>query len=441
MKYSLQIIIAFCYWLCASPVAAVSLDEHPKLLAIANQLIAEKQYSRAELEIIFDAAKIQQSVLDAMQNPPEYHLTWGKYRKLFLQQDRILQGVEFWQSYAEPLARAEQQYGVPSSIIVAIIGVESKFGKHKGKHKVLDSLVTLVLGFERRSKFFATELKEFLILTKKNHLQTDTVLGSYAGAMGLPQFISSSYRNYAVDFSGDGVIDLINQPEDAIGSVANYFIKNGWQVGQPISSPAHRAVAAEIAARASNRRKVQHTAVTLRALGAPIAKAISDTEKLGIVKLNASEVVPASGNRREYIVRAGDTACQVAEAHGIACKTLFKLNKLDNKGTIFRGQRLQLAASEQPIQTVDSSLRQTEAAKQKWQISANTNPGDKNDNASEMNDEDAENMPRYFFTHENFYVITRYNQSVLYAMAVTDLSAAIADAREKSLQLSGGVSQ
>ncbi|MFT5656369.1 MAG: membrane-bound lytic murein transglycosylase B, partial [Arenicella sp.] len=143
--------------LWTSAANAVDIDKYPKLLEVADQLIAENYYSQAELTAVFEKADFQQSVLDAMQSPAEYKLTWGKYRKIFLQHDRITQGADFWLQYSAELERAENQYGVPASMIVSIIGVESKFGKYKGSHKVLDSLVTLVIGFERRSKFFASE--------------------------------------------------------------------------------------------------------------------------------------------------------------------------------------------------------------------------------------------------------------------------------------------
>ena len=144
---------------------------------------------------------------------------------------RVADGVKFWQKYRTALERAEHEYGVPPEMIVAIIGVESRFGEHRGAHRVIDSLVTLVVGFPRRSKFFSNELQEFLVLCREQNFTPGDISGSYAGAMGYPQFISSSYRAYAVDFNGDGKTDLINDPVDAIGSVANYFSRHGWRHG------------------------------------------------------------------------------------------------------------------------------------------------------------------------------------------------------------------
>ena len=479
---------------------AISLSEHPKLQAVADELVAQGHYSQVELEVIFEQAEIQQSILEAMLNPAEYKFTWGKYRKLFLQADRIQQGVDFWNKYESEFARAEQEFGVPASIIAAIIGVESKFGKYKGKHKVLDSLVTLVVGFERRSKFFAKELKEFLLLSKDNDLEVGKIMGSYAGAVGFPQFIASSYRAYAVDFSGDGKTDLIDQPIDAIGSVANYFVKNGWLAGQPVTSQAHSALPNQVTALASRKRRVEHKALDLRELGAPISEGVSDAEKLAVLMLNANEVVESAEESGVYIVRAGDTACEVAERHNVSCKTLFKLNNLSKNGAIFRGQRLKLPLSEDhdakdskkasgreqavanfevyivragdtaceiaenhnvscktlfKVNDLDKSgaillgqklklpvaspppvdVKKThKVSGSKWEISSASQPSTPSKTSTPSTPIDDLSLPQpiYFFTHENFYVITRYNQSVLYAMAVYDLSIEIDKAKRQT---------
>jgi membrane-bound lytic murein transglycosylase B len=381
-------------------VSAIQLNEHPKLQTVADQLVAEDYYTQAELEQVFAQATEQQTVLDAMLSPAEYKFTWGKYRKLFLQDDRISQGVVFWQEHEETLLRAEQEYGVPASVIVAIIGVESKFGVYRGKHKVLDSLVTLVIGYPRRSAFFAKELKEFLILSKENQLDATSVLGSYAGAVGYPQFISSSYRNYAVDFSGDGIVDLINQPIDAIGSIANYFIENGWVPGESVTSEAHLEVSDAIRLRANRKRKTRYTAKELREDGAFLNESIAGQEMLNVLMLDASETVNEPRRSNIYVVRAGDTACQIAEQFEMRCASLFKLNDLNSEGKIYRGQRLKLP---------EAKLQKAG----KWSVKNNM------DDASTLQE-------RFFYTHNNFYAITQYNHSVLYAMAVHELSKAIA---------------
>ncbi len=400
----------------------INLNDHPKVKVVADKLIEKGYYKQDELNRIFAEAVFQQSVLDAMTSPAEYKFTWGKYRKLFLKPDRIEQGVEFWQLNKADLSRAEKEYGVPASVIVAIIGVESKFGKYKGKHKVLDSLVTLVSGFPRRSKFFASELEEFLILSKENGLDATQTLGSYAGAVGFPQFISSSYRNYAVDFNKDGRTDLIDQVPDAIGSIANYFIENGWKPGQPVTSRPISYVNSDVQDMANRKRKVQYTAGELRQKGAELAANIGNDEKLGVLMLDASEEVHDSKSSNTYIVRSGDTACQIAERFKVPCRTFFKLNKLDSQGRIYRGQRLKLPSVAKSTSENKSSSKPTES---KWELASKQKAAQSEDKT----------QPLYFFTHHNFYAITKYNHSVLYAMAVHDLSQAIdAEYQKASVQ-------
>jgi membrane-bound lytic murein transglycosylase B len=165
-------------------------------------------------------------------------LDWYQYRPIFLTESRIAKGAEFWRAHAETLDRASRKYGVSPEIIVAIIGVETLYGTRKGKHLVLDSLATLAFRYPKRGKFFRSELEEFLVLAQQESFDTPRVKGSYAGAMGIPQFISSSYRRYAVDFDENGVRDLLNSETDAIGSVANYLNVHGWQRDGAVALPA-----------------------------------------------------------------------------------------------------------------------------------------------------------------------------------------------------------
>ena len=424
-----------------SDVYAVRLADYPKLQAVADELIAEKHYTQAQLDEIFSHAVVKQSVLDAMTSPAEYKFTWGKYRKIFLQEDRIQQGAEFWLEHQEVFDRAEKEYGVPGSVIAAIVGVESKFGKFKGKHKVIDSLVTLVVGFPRRSKFFAGELKEFLILTNENKLDFNAIKGSYAGAVGYPQFISSSYRNYAVDFSGDGVADLINEPHDAIGSIANYFVKNGWLTGQPVTSKSHQTIPTALKDIANRKRKIQFTASELKAKGAILPSSIPGDEKLNVLMLDASEVYNEPRSNNAYIVRSGDTICKIAEKFEVPCSELIALNNINKKGDIFRGQRLKLPAVEVAEETKKEPAK-TSSSNSRWEIGGKkagsapvatrvTSTTNKEPVKKKVETGNTQAQPIYFYTHENFYVITRYNHSVLYAMAVHDLSEEIALAKAK----------
>ena len=185
-------------------------------------------------------ARVLNSVLEAISRPAEAK-PWHEYRLIFIQPLRIERGVDFLIEHRAALDRAERIYGVAPQIIVSIIGVETLYGEHTGRNRVLDSLATLGFRYPRRSEFFISELEHFLVLAREEGLDPLTVKGSYAGAMGIPQFISSSYRSYAVDFDGDQVRDLLGSVEDAIGSVANYLQRHGWRGGEKIAVPAEVA--------------------------------------------------------------------------------------------------------------------------------------------------------------------------------------------------------
>ncbi len=198
-------------------------------------MMAEKhQFDPDFIKQTLNGANKNQTILEAIAKPWEAK-PWHQYFPIFLTEKRLAKGLAFWQEHQEDLQRAEQETGVPAQIIVAIIGVETFYGTYKGKYSVLDALYTLGFYYPPRATFFKSELAEYFLLTREEGFDLADVKGSYAGAMGWGQFISSSYRHYAVDFDGDGVRDLLNNPTDAIGSVANYFKRHGWQSGEPIA--------------------------------------------------------------------------------------------------------------------------------------------------------------------------------------------------------------
>jgi len=203
---------------------------------LITSLVEHHEFERSELEATLSQARYLQSVIDAITRPAE-KLAWHRYKRIFLTEDRINEGLEYWQRHRDSLAEAEQRFGVPAEIIVAIIGIETRYGSHTGRYRVIDSLATLAFHYPRRADFFRSELEEFLLLTREQQVDPLEITGSYAGAMGIPQFISSSYRNYAVDFDGDHYVDLWNNHADAIGSVANYFREHGWEEGEPVIYP------------------------------------------------------------------------------------------------------------------------------------------------------------------------------------------------------------
>jgi membrane-bound lytic murein transglycosylase B len=200
----------------------------------AREMVERHGFDSAELRGVLADARYSQAIVDAMDRPYEAK-PWRDYRALFVTPERIAGGAAFRREHADLLARAEADYGVAPHIIVAIIGVETNYGINVGKHRVIDALTTLGFAYPRRADFFRRELEAFLLLSREEQLDPRRVVGSYAGAMGKPQFISSSYRHYAVDFDGDGRRDLLGGNADAIGSVANYFKQHGWRPGEPVA--------------------------------------------------------------------------------------------------------------------------------------------------------------------------------------------------------------
>ncbi len=208
----------------------------PEVHAFIADMVEKYGFSREKLERLFSAARPQRSILRAMQAPAETTPRgWEAYKALFLTRERIDAGVRFQRANAEPLARAAQTYGVPESIIVAILGVETAYGRNTGNYRVIDALSTLAFDFPQRADFFRGELEQYLLYTREEGLEALDVKGSYAGAIGIPQFMPGTYRRYGVDFDGDGRRDLARSAADAVGSVANFLMEHGWQSAQPVA--------------------------------------------------------------------------------------------------------------------------------------------------------------------------------------------------------------
>ena len=211
--------------------------ERQDVISFIEKFSEQHQFPKSDLTELLGGVEKQEKVLEAIQRPAEKKKNWEEYRAIFITPKRIEKGMQFWTENAQTLALAERRFGVPPEIIVAIIGVETFYGKYQGKFRVLDSLVTLGFDYPPRQKFFRSELEQFLLLTREESFDPDVIKGSYAGAMGKSQFIPSSYRRYAIDFNEDGKRDLWESNQDIIGSVANYFSRHGWQVDEPITIP------------------------------------------------------------------------------------------------------------------------------------------------------------------------------------------------------------
>ena len=221
---------------CGSIPAAGStaLDPAAEIEPFVARMAEKHDVSAHRTRALLADARVLDSVLEAMRRPAE-RKPWYEYRRIFVTEKRIARGAVFWRAHARPLARVAERFGVPPEIVVAIIGVESFYGVHRGRIRVLDALATLGFRYPRRSAFFLSELEAFMLLSDEERLDSRSVRGSYAGAMGIAQFISSSYRRYAIDFDGDGSRDLMQSPEDAIGSIANYLAMHGWLPGAAIA--------------------------------------------------------------------------------------------------------------------------------------------------------------------------------------------------------------
>jgi membrane-bound lytic murein transglycosylase B len=230
------VMLAACLFLPA--LSWADLSNRSDVRAFIKTMNKKHGFKQDELLNVFAQVDINQKIIDAITRPAEAK-PWHEYRPIFLTEKRINGGVEFWKQNDAALSRAYKEFGVNPEIVVAIIGVESLYGKYRGRYSVLESLSTLAFNYPRRSRFFKGELEQFLLLAREEAMDPAKIMGSYAGAMGKPQFIASSFRSYAVDFDDDGKRDLWDDSVDVIGSVANYFAKHNWRKGQPIASKAN----------------------------------------------------------------------------------------------------------------------------------------------------------------------------------------------------------
>lgn len=220
-----------------SALAGDFTNRFPESRKFIQEMAKKHKFKEEELEKLFARVEHQPSIIEAISRPAESK-PWYQYRPIFVTPDRIREGVKFWNSHEAQLKKAEKKYGVPAQIIVAIIGVETRYGRHSGKYRVIDALGTLAFDYPPRATFFRQELENFLLMTREEKRDPLQFTGSYAGAMGMPQFMPSSFLSYAIDFDKDGRRDLWDNTGDVIGSVANYFARHHWKKGEPIASRA-----------------------------------------------------------------------------------------------------------------------------------------------------------------------------------------------------------
>lgn len=230
---TLVLLITLCLTSCTA------YANKPEVRLFIDRMVEKYHFDRKQLQQLFNTVKSNRSIMSSFVTPKE-RLTWSDYRPIFVTRQRAQLGIKFWNAHAKALAEAEKHYGVPTSVIVAILGVETRYGEMTGKYRVLDSLSTLSFNHTRRSDFFKRELEQFLLLSRENPaINPKSTQGSYAGAIGKAQFMPSNYRLLSVDTSQKGYSDLINNADDAIFSIANYLKFFGWNNTHPVAIPAN----------------------------------------------------------------------------------------------------------------------------------------------------------------------------------------------------------
>jgi len=306
MKFLISFLLLFSNSMLAD------YSEHPEAQDVIETLVREHNFDKSYVIKILQTAKKQERILESMSSPAEFTWTWDRYNKLFLEEKRISNGKKFIKENSSLFMQVEREFGVPREIITSILGVETRYGKILGSYRVLDSLATLGFDFPRRSKFFKSELIQFFILTRENNLDINSVQGSYAGAMGYGQFISSSYRAYAIDYDGDGYADLFNSVPDAVASIANYLQKHGWK--------RDGAIVTKVEFNKVN-QTYQH-----------------QTNLKKFIPLQFTE-----GLEEEYIIKKGDSLLSIAVSHNLELQQLMTLNNIKNKNLIKSGQTILLS--------------------------------------------------------------------------------------------------
>ena len=278
-----RLFVCFFAALTCSFSVWADYDQRDDVKQFAKDYAKKFDKNEAAVLAILRQGEKKQAIIDAISKPAERVLTWGDYRRIFIEEQRILKGGEFWQENFEVLDQVSSEFGVPSEMILAIMGVETRYGRIKGSYRVLDALMTLSFDYPPRSKFFSGQLEQFLLMSDEQSLDALALKGSYAGAMGYGQFIPGSYRAYAIDYDKDGTADIWENKKDAIASIANYFAKHHWRESEPV---AYQLKQQKIDSKlVSKSRKPDTTVGKLRKAGVDIPQQFSDNTAVILMSL------------------------------------------------------------------------------------------------------------------------------------------------------------
>ncbi|MEO0972845.1 MAG: lytic murein transglycosylase B [Pseudomonadota bacterium] len=285
-------------------VTAQALDTSDDAVAsYIDTLSRDHAIDRAWLESLLADAVIKESIVKAISRPAERTKAWHEYRDLFVRDTRVGAGARFWAERREELAATAERYGIPPRVFVAILGIETNYGATQGGYRVIDALSTLAFAYPPRAKFFRAELSRFLQLAHAGDVDPHSAMGSYAGAMGAPQFMPSSYMAYAVDADDDGSRDLWQNWSDIIGSIGNYLDEHGWRPGEAIVVPATLAADVDASALPSTRLRLEHTVGSLRAAGLQFDSNLADDAKAVFIRLEGDEGIEYwVGLRNFYVI-------------------------------------------------------------------------------------------------------------------------------------------
>jgi membrane-bound lytic murein transglycosylase B len=284
--FAALILVLPAYPLQAAPAASSSWASRPEVVEFVREMVDKHGFDQAGLIDVFERTRTADVALKLIAPPPVTgKRSWSAYRARFVEPVRIRDGLRFWREQADPIRRASERFGVPQEIIVAIIGVETVYGRNTGDFKVMDALTTLAFDYPRRAPFFREELEQFLLLSRDAAVDPLQWRGSYAGAIGLPQFMPGSIRRHAIDFDGDGRVDLRTSASDAVGSVARFLSNHGWRPGEPTYFQA--IVEDEARARAAVEAGVppKLSLTELAALGVSSPQSIAGAEPLSLIDL------------------------------------------------------------------------------------------------------------------------------------------------------------